>query len=87
MNSEYDMAVADPVTSKLVGFVTNFDTNYTGSLIKAYANGHTSWEVYTNNGLGPTMVGDTSILTYHSVISVNRPLTWAQLTNVVMFGP
>jgi PKD repeat protein len=85
-NTEFDCAIADPVTSQLVGFVTNYDTSYTNSLIQAYANGHTSWEVYTNNGFS-TMVGDTSILAYHSIISVNRPLTWAQITNVVMFGP
>ncbi len=87
-NTEFVCAIADPVTSTMVGFVTNYDSSYAGSLIKAYANGHTSWEVYTNNGLGQaSLATDTSILACHSVISINRRLTWSQASNVVMYGP
>jgi len=85
-NGDCILAVGDPVTGSLQGFVTNYNTYERGHLIVSYCNGHTSWEIYTNNGLG-TMVGDTSILACHSIISLNRPLTWYQATNIAMYGP
>jgi hypothetical protein len=87
-NGECVMAIADPATSTLVGFVTNWNTYEQGHLLTGYADGHTSFEVFTNNGLGASNLQQmTSILAYHSVITINRPLTWAQASNVVMFGP
>jgi hypothetical protein len=73
------LAVADPVTSTLVGFVTNFNVEDAGYPFTAFACGHISGEVFVTN--------TTSIQTYHDVLSVNRPLTWFQATNVAMFGP
>ncbi len=87
-NGDCILAVADPVTSSMVGFVTNFNGYEKGHLITAFADGHTSWETFTNNGLGQaSWTNLTSILAYHSVISINRQLTWSQVSNVVMYGP
>ncbi len=82
------LAVADPVTSQMIGFVTNWDFYDQGHLMDAYADGHLSHETFTNNGLGQSRWTNlTSILACHSVISINRPLSWYQVSNVVMFGP
>ncbi len=87
-NGDCILAVGDPATSSMVGFVTNFNGYEKGHLITAYADGHTSYETFTNNGLGEASFKSlTSILAYHSVISINRPLTWSQVSNVVMYGP
>ncbi len=87
-NGQCILAVADPATSSLVGFVTNYNGYERGRRFTAIADGHTSWEIYTNNGLGAaSWKKDTSILAYHDVISLNRPLTWSQVSNVVMYGP
>jgi hypothetical protein len=73
------LAVADPVTSTLIGFVTNYNVEDVGFNFTAFADGHISSEVLVTN--------TTAIQTYHDVLSINRPLTWAQVSNVVMFGP
>jgi PKD repeat protein len=87
-NGQCVLAVGDPLTSTLSGFVTNWNVSQEGSLLTAFADGHTSWEIYTNNGTtGSSWTHDTSILTYHTIISINRPLTWFQASNTVMFGP
>ena len=87
-NGNCVLAVGDPATSSLTGFVTNWNQYEFGHLLTAFADGHTSWENYTNNGLGQaSWTNATSILAAHNVISINRPLTWFQATNVVMFGP
>jgi len=80
------LAVADPATSKLMGFVTNWNIYEQGNLITGYADGHTSWETFLTNGL-PNWSNCTCIIANHSILSINRPLTWAQASNVVMFGP
>jgi hypothetical protein len=87
-NGSCILAEADPVTSTLIGFVTNYNGYERGRRFTAIADGHTSWEIYTNNGLGAaSWTNLTSILAYHDVITINRPLTWSQVSNVVMFGP
>ncbi len=87
-NSQTILAIADPATSTLCGFVTNFNLYEMGHLITAYANGHTSFEVMTNNGYDQaSWTNLTSILAAHSIISINRPLSWYQASNAVMFGP
>jgi PKD repeat protein len=78
-NGKCVLAVGDPVTSSLVGFVTNFNSNEAGDLMTAIDVGHTSGEVFVTN--------TTCIQTYHDILRINRPLTWTQVSNVVMFGP
>ncbi len=78
-NGDCVMAVGDPVASICMGFVTNHNTYTPGHPFSAYSHGHISGENFHDK--------TTSILAYHNIISINRPLTWQQVTNVVAFGP
>jgi hypothetical protein len=78
-NGDCVLAIGDPVTSALVGFVTNWNAYENGRVFTAIADGHTSWEKFTAN--------TTSILACHDIISINRPLNWYHVSNVVMYGP
>jgi PKD repeat protein len=78
-NGNVVFAVADPVASSIIGFTTNWNAYDYGRLFTAFAVGHVSYEILTTN--------TTCIQSYHEILSVNRPLTWAQVSNVVMFGP
>jgi PKD repeat protein len=75
------LAIGDPATSTLIGFVTNTDwpewTN--GGYFTQINDGHISGENFTTN--------TTSILACHDIIAINRPITWFQATNLAMFGP
>jgi PKD repeat protein len=75
------VAIGDPATSELMGMVTNVDqpefTN--GTYFVQLQDGHYSGEIFVTN--------ETSILANHDILSINRPLSWYQATNVAMFGP
>jgi PKD repeat protein len=78
-NGNCVLAVGDPISNSVVGFVTNHNYWEQGQYFNWLAAGHVSGENFTYPA--------TSILQYHVVLSFNRPLTFSQISNVVMYGP
>jgi PKD repeat protein len=78
-NGTSQFAVFDTVSNTLVGFVTNYDIDIQGMNIGHFCNGHLTAEVFVSDV--------TCIMGYHDILSINRPLTFTQISNVVMFGP
>jgi PKD repeat protein len=78
-NGASEWAICDTVSNTLVGFVTNMGSNRVNIDIGGFCNGHVSQEIFVTNVV--------CIMGYHDIFSINRPLSFTQMTNVVLFGP